>query len=105
MILPRTSTRRRQGGFSLIELMVALVLGLVLIGGVINIFVTNQQAFRTNENLARLQENARISFELTAREIRQAGGKSVWRYIGRQCSDQPCIGLGLQLGRRIGARV
>jgi type IV pilus assembly protein PilW len=74
VIPPRTSTSRRQGGFSLIELMVALVLGLVLIGGVINIFVTNQQAFRTNENLARLQENARISFELTAREMRQAGG-------------------------------
>lgn len=70
----RLYTSRRQSGFSLIELMVALVLGLVLIGGVINIFISNQQAFRTNESLGRLQENARISFELTARELRQAGG-------------------------------
>lgn len=65
---------RRQGGFSLVELMVALTLGLIIIGGVISIFVTNQQAFRTTEGLSRLQENARISFELMAREIRQAGG-------------------------------
>lgn len=64
----------RQAGFSIVELMVALVLGLLLMGGVINIFLTNQQAFRTNENMGRLQENARISFELMAREVRQAGG-------------------------------
>ena len=70
-----TATRtRRQGGFSLVELMLALTLGLVIIGGVISIFLTNQQAFRTTEGLSRLQENARISFELMARELRQAGG-------------------------------
>lgn len=76
--LPRasnTATRnKRQAGFSLIELMVALTLGLILIGGVISIFLTNQQAFKTTEGLSRLQENARISFELMARELRQAGG-------------------------------
>lgn len=71
--LSRTG-RMRQAGFSIVELMVALVLGLLLIGGVVNIFMTNQQTFRTNENLGRLQENARISFELMAREVRQAGG-------------------------------
>ncbi|MCW5654104.1 PilW family protein [Hydrogenophaga sp.] len=70
----RQMGRRRQAGFSIVELMVALVLGLLLIGGVINIFMTNQQTFRTNEDLGRLQENARISFELMAREVRQAGG-------------------------------
>ncbi|WP_288253320.1 PilW family protein [uncultured Hydrogenophaga sp.] len=68
------SLRRRATGFSLVELMVALALGLFLIGGILNIFLTNQQAFRTNDNLARLQENARLAFELTAREIRLAGG-------------------------------
>lgn len=70
----RATSVRLQSGFSIVELMVALLLGLVLLGGVISIFLTNQQAFRTNENLGRLQENARISFELMARELRQAGG-------------------------------
>lgn len=65
-----------QRGFSLVELMVALVLGLVIVGGVINIFLGNQQAFRTNDSLSRLQENARISFEQMAREVRQAGGNA-----------------------------
>lgn len=73
-LLQHTHAIHRQRGFSLIELMVALVLGLVIVGGVINIFITNQQTFRTNNDLGRLQENARISFEQMAREVRQAGG-------------------------------
>lgn len=64
----------RQAGFGLVELMISLVLGLLVVGGVLGIFISNQQVFKTNENLGRLQENARISFELMAREIRQAGG-------------------------------
>ena len=67
------SLTARQRGFGLVELMVAMVLGLILIGGVLNIFLGNQQAFRSNEGLARLQENARVSFELMARDIREAG--------------------------------
>jgi type IV pilus assembly protein PilW len=56
--------------------MVALTLGLIIVGGVISIFVTNQQAFRTTEGLGRLQENARVSFELMSREIRQTGSNA-----------------------------
>jgi len=65
---------RYSRGFSLVELMVALVLGLIIVGGVISLFLNNQQAARTNEGLGRLQENARTAFELLAREIRQVGG-------------------------------
>jgi type IV pilus assembly protein PilW len=71
---PQLRRTSHQAGFSLVELMVALTLGLIIIGGVISIFVTNQQAFRTTEGLSRLQENARLSFELMSRELRQAGG-------------------------------
>lgn len=53
--------------------MVSMVLGLILIGGTLSIFLSNQQAFRSNEGLSRLQENARVSFELMARDIREAG--------------------------------
>jgi type IV pilus assembly protein PilW len=60
----------------LIELMVALTLGLVIVGGVLSIFVTNQQAFRTTAALGRVQENSRIAFELMARDFRQSGGNA-----------------------------
>jgi type IV pilus assembly protein PilW len=65
--------RSRILGVSLIELMIAVVLGIFLVGGVITIFTSNQQNFKVNENLARLQESARFAYEQMNREIRDAG--------------------------------
>lgn len=63
----------QQQGVTLIELMISLVLGLILIGGVMSVFSSNREAFRSTENLARLQENARVAFDLMARDVREAG--------------------------------
>lgn len=70
----KTSALLKQGGFSLIELMIALVLGLILTGAAISVVVANRQTFRTVENHSRMQENARTAFELMARDIRAAAG-------------------------------
>ncbi len=64
---------KQQRGLSLVELLVALALGLFLMGGVISIFVSNQENFKSTEGLARIQENARFSFEQLSREVREAG--------------------------------
>lgn len=61
-------------GFGLVELMVALVLGLIVVGGALSVFASNRQAFRTTEGLSRLQENARVGFEMMTRDIRDAAG-------------------------------
>lgn len=60
-------------GFTLIELLVALAVGLFLLGGVISIFVSNQQNYKINENLSRIQESARFAVEQIGREVRDAG--------------------------------
>lgn len=67
-------SRYRARGLSLVELLVALVLGLLVVGVAIGIFMSNRQTYRATENLARVQENARTAFELMARDIREAGG-------------------------------
>src|SRR5688500_3368499 len=61
-------------GFTLIELMIAMVLGLIVVGGVISVMLANKRSYRTNEGLAQVQESARTAFELMARDIRQSGG-------------------------------
>lgn len=61
-------------GFSIMELMISLSLGLVVSAAVILIFLSNQEMYRQNDNLARLQENARYGFEIMGRYIREAGG-------------------------------
>lgn len=60
-------------GFTLIELMVAMVLGLIVIAGVTSVFLAGQQSFRTNDALANVQDSSRVAFELMARDIREAG--------------------------------
>ena len=60
-------------GFTLVELMVALLLGLIVIGGATSIMLANRQSYRTNEALSQVQESARTAFELLARDLRQAG--------------------------------
>ncbi len=62
-----------QRGFSLVELMVALVLGLILSAAVIQIFITSKNVYRMQEIMSRNQENARFAFEYMSRDLRMAG--------------------------------
>ncbi|MDP4549011.1 MULTISPECIES: PilW family protein [unclassified Marinobacter] len=64
---------RAAAGFTLVELMIALVLGLLVIAGVGSVFLANQNAYRSNVALGEVQEGARTSFEFLARELRAAG--------------------------------
>ncbi|MBF0126574.1 MAG: PilW family protein [Magnetococcales bacterium] len=60
-------------GFTLIEIMIALTIGLVLISGMLKILSSTRQTYLLNENISRLQENARFAMEVISREIRMAG--------------------------------
>ena len=60
-------------GFTLIELMVAMLLGLIVIAGVVSVFLANQRSYRTNQALSDVQDGSRIAFEMMARDIRDAG--------------------------------
>jgi type IV pilus assembly protein PilW len=62
----------RQQGVSLIELMVALVLGLFLIFGAVTIYNQSRSAYRTTEGVARLQESARLALDVLEADIRMA---------------------------------
>lgn len=64
---------KRVIGFSLVELMVAMVLGLLVIGGALGVFIANQTTSRTNIVLSELQNTARLSHQLIAHDIRNAG--------------------------------
>lgn len=63
-----------QSGFGLIELMIAMVLGLLVLGAAIAVFQSNQRTFNANEGQNRIQEGARAAYEMMSRDIRAAGG-------------------------------
>lgn len=78
---------RNVRGFTLIELMVAMLLGLIVIAGVISVFLAGQQTYRTNNALGDVQESSRIAFELLARDIRDAGLTGCDNSSGRVAND------------------
>lgn len=65
--------RNRQSGLSLVELLVAVAISLVLLGGIYQIFFSSTTTYSVSTNLSRLQENARFALSFLERDIRQAG--------------------------------
>lgn len=63
----------KQHGISLVEVMVALALGLIVSVGALSLMLGNRQSYRTTESLARVQEATRITFDLMSRDLRAAG--------------------------------
>ena len=68
-----SSQRRRCSGLTLIELMVAMLLSLVLMGGVLTLFASSKTTFRLQSGLATVQENGRHALYMLVRDIRGAG--------------------------------
>jgi type IV pilus assembly protein PilW len=62
----------RQSGLTLIELMIAMVIGLFLVGGVLQVFSSARQTYRVHDATSRMQEGGRMALEVLARDIRMA---------------------------------
>lgn len=69
----RMQPKRQSAGFSLIELLVGLVIGLFLLLGLSTYFVQNKQTFAYQKSQVNQQEHERIMSNLMGRSLRQAG--------------------------------
>lgn len=74
------ATIRHERGVTLIELMVALVIGSFLIIGAVQVYVQSRSAYIVNENLARVQENGEFALDVIEPDIRLA---SNWGLLSR----------------------
>ena len=74
----------RQRGVSMVELMVAMALGLFLLFALVEILINGKQSFGSANHLSRLQENGRIATNLLVSDLKRAG------YMGGN-SDVPKI--------------
>src|SRR6185503_3789460 len=80
---------QRQAGFTLVEMMVALVLFTVVIGSIYSIYVRGEKSQQVGIELAEATQNARSGVDLIARELRSAG-------YGVNPAVQPAIVVGSQ---------
>ncbi len=60
-------------GFTLVELMIAMAVGLVLLGAMYGVFTMHNKTFGTQEQIAEMQQSARSGMDMMTREIRMAG--------------------------------
>lgn len=65
--------KTQQRGFTLVELMVAMVIGLILTLAALQLFLTNQRTFALQQALAELHEDGQMITRYMTADIRQAG--------------------------------
>lgn len=68
-----SSNETHQGGFTLVELMIALLIGLFLLGALIGIVQGNRRVFADQNQLAQLQDSERMAMTLMTDVIQSAG--------------------------------
>jgi type IV pilus assembly protein PilW len=68
-----SETPSRQRGVSVVELMVAMALGLFLLAALVTILLNGKDAFGSANQLSRLQENGRIATNLIVSDLKRAG--------------------------------
>ena len=67
------NNKHRQSGFSLIELMVAVTLGLFLMTALVEVLLSGNRSFTSANHLSRLQENGRIATNMITTDLKRAG--------------------------------
>ena len=94
-----------QSGFSLVELLIAMAIGLVMLGAILSIYMGTTVAGRQSDTVSRMGEDASIALETMARHIRMAGYSAPIRMAPRnavldngqtaQLADSNLAGAGL----------
>jgi type IV pilus assembly protein PilW len=67
------SRRPVQGGFTLIEIMISLVIALFLIGGLVTILQHNRATFAMQQQMAQLQDGERLAMTMITNVVETAG--------------------------------
>jgi len=79
---PLSFRRSHQRGLTLVELMIAVLLGLLVVAAGMGLLLSNRKTYGTTTAVSRIQENQRVAFELLSADIRSAG-------------DYPCLALSI----------
>lgn len=72
MAANRKIDARYQNGLTLVEMMIALLIGTFLLIGTMTVFTQSRTNFRVADSMARLQENARFAMDVMEPDVRLA---------------------------------
>jgi prepilin-type N-terminal cleavage/methylation domain-containing protein len=85
--------RRDQGGFTLIEIMISLVISSLLVAMILSIFTSMSAAYRTQQQVAELQQVLQAAESTVEADLRQAGFRCPqgFTYGGGGAALQPAL--------------
>ena len=89
-----TLNKKQSYGFSLVELMVAMAVGTVIIGGAFSLFSTSRDTQKASEAQMDMVADARFAIEMISYDLRHAG---LWGVNNRdgliscKSTDAPCV--------------
>lgn len=69
----RCSEQERELGFTLVELLVAMVIALVVTTSIAGVFISQRKTFATQEQVSEMVQTARAAMDMITREVRVAG--------------------------------
>jgi type IV pilus assembly protein PilW len=73
MMRPAVGSLHREHGYTLLELMIAILIALFLLAGLLTLAMGTRKTSTTQSQLAQLQDNERIAMTLMTNVIQQAG--------------------------------
>ena len=93
----KTKSHETQRGFSIVELMVALGLSMTLAVAVVSVFTNNSYSFNQDENISRMQDDARFALREIAFDISMAG---LWGdlHVPDIVTPDPNLAIGVDCG-------
>src|SRR5881392_3642597 len=69
----RPARLRRQDGFTMVELLVALSIFMLIVVGILQIFEPSNAANLSSQRKLSVQQNGRVAMDVVVRQIRMAG--------------------------------
>lgn len=83
-------------GFSLVELLIAMAVGLVILGAMYGLFTIQNKQLSNQDVIAEMQQNARMAMDIISRELRMAGYNPsgiLTRCTGTTTTAATCVGI------------
>ena len=65
--------RNKESGFTLVELLIAMTIGLIILAALSGTFLMQRKAYDVQEQIVEMVQNARAAMDIMSREIRMAG--------------------------------
>ena len=83
----------QQQGFSLIEMMLAMLIGIIIMGGILSVYTNTRDLQRSSEDQVNLVTDAHFALETIGYDLRHAGvfgGTNLPQIISCRMGDATC---------------